>query len=64
MTYQVFKKELPCHLKGKCLLSYRKREQRHFKGLGYEPHLVETLEKDLLVKNPDVKWNHIAGQTS
>ncbi len=39
----------------------RRREQRRFPGLGYEAHLVETLEKDLLVKNPDVKWNDVAG---
>jgi hypothetical protein len=43
------------------ILYFRKKEQKRFKGLGYEPHLVETLEKDLLINNPDVKWNHIAG---
>lgn len=40
----------------------RKRDQRRFTGLGYEPHLVETLEKDLLIKNPDVKWSDVAGE--
>ena len=35
--------------------------ERHFRGDGYEPHLVDMIEKDLLLRNPDVKWNDIAG---
>lgn len=32
-----------------------------FQPAGYETHLVETLEKDLLQKHPDVQWNRVAG---
>ena len=32
-----------------------------FSPLGYETHLVETLEKDILQRNPAVKWNDVAG---
>ncbi|XP_058449581.1 katanin p60 ATPase-containing subunit A-like 1 isoform X2 [Malaya genurostris] len=32
-----------------------------FSSLGYEPHLIDTLEKDMLQKNPNVQWNDVAG---
>uniref|UniRef100_A0A1A9VH43 Katanin p60 ATPase-containing subunit A1 n=1 Tax=Glossina austeni TaxID=7395 RepID=A0A1A9VH43_GLOAU len=32
-----------------------------FTPIGYEPHLVETLEKDILQRNPGVKWTDVAG---
>ncbi|XP_019895164.1 katanin p60 ATPase-containing subunit A1 isoform X2 [Musca domestica] len=32
-----------------------------FSPAGYEPHLVDTLEKDILQKNPGVKWTDVAG---
>ncbi|XP_058822667.1 katanin p60 ATPase-containing subunit A-like 1 isoform X2 [Topomyia yanbarensis] len=32
-----------------------------FSSLGYESHLVDTLEKDMLQKNPNVQWNDVAG---
>lgn len=32
-----------------------------FNGIGYEPHLIDTLEKDMLQKNPNVQWNDVAG---
>ncbi|XP_055635414.1 katanin p60 ATPase-containing subunit A-like 1 isoform X2 [Toxorhynchites rutilus septentrionalis] len=32
-----------------------------FNPIGYEPHLVDTLEKDMLQKNPNVQWNDVAG---
>lgn len=28
---------------------------------GYEPYMVDTLEKDILQKNPKVKWTDVAG---
>ncbi|XP_039288932.1 katanin p60 ATPase-containing subunit A1 isoform X2 [Nilaparvata lugens] len=28
---------------------------------GYEPHLVEILERDILQRNPDVQWDRVAG---
>ena len=40
---------------------FRRKEEKKFLGDGYEPHLVDTLEKDLLMRNPDVRWNDIAG---
>ena len=43
---------------------FRRKEEKRFRGDGYEPHLVETLEKDLLMRNPDVKWKDIAGNIS
>lgn len=32
-----------------------------FSPSGYEPHLVETLEKDILQRHPGVKWTDVAG---
>ncbi|KAL9887678.1 katanin p60 ATPase-containing subunit A1-like isoform 2-T2 [Glossina fuscipes fuscipes] len=32
-----------------------------FTPIGYEPHLVETLDKDILQRNPGVKWTDVAG---
>ena len=32
-----------------------------FRPDGYEPHLVELIEKDLLLRDPAVKWSSIAG---
>ncbi|XP_053660710.1 katanin p60 ATPase-containing subunit A1 [Anopheles marshallii] len=32
-----------------------------FNPIGYEPHLIDTLEKDMLQKNPNVQWNDVAG---
>ena len=42
---------------------YRKADRKtdKFRGDGYEPHLVDMIEKDLLLRNPDIKWNDIAG---
>ncbi|XP_069695956.1 katanin p60 ATPase-containing subunit A-like 1 isoform X2 [Periplaneta americana] len=37
------------------------REERVFNPAGYEAHLVETIEKDILQRNPDVTWNKVAG---
>ncbi|XP_052133374.1 katanin p60 ATPase-containing subunit A-like 1 isoform X3 [Frankliniella occidentalis] len=36
-------------------------QQRTFNPTGYEGHLVDTLEKDILQRNPDVTWARIAG---
>ena len=41
--------------------AYRKKNDSKFRADGYEPHLVDMIEKDLLFRNPDVKWNDIAG---
>jgi len=43
---------------------YRRADRKgseKFRGDGYEPHLVDMIEKDLLLRNPDIKWNDIAG---
>ncbi|XP_046669939.1 katanin p60 ATPase-containing subunit A-like 1 isoform X2 [Homalodisca vitripennis] len=37
------------------------REERLFNPAGYEPHLVEILEKDILQRNPDIQWDKVAG---
>lgn len=37
------------------------KEERTFNPVGYEGHLVDTLEKDILQRNPDVTWARIAG---
>ncbi|XP_034253763.1 katanin p60 ATPase-containing subunit A-like 1 [Thrips palmi] len=37
------------------------KEERSFNPIGYEGHLVDTLEKDILQRNPDVTWARIAG---
>ena len=37
------------------------REERVFNPAGYEAHLVETLERDILQRNPDVTWTKVAG---
>jgi hypothetical protein len=29
--------------------------------MGYEAHLVETIERDILQRNPDVTWTKVAG---
>jgi len=39
----------------------RKSSDPKFRGEGYESHHVDMIEKDLLLRNPDVKWNDIAG---
>lgn len=35
--------------------------QPSFHPIGYEPHLVDTIVKDMVDKNVDVRWEHIAG---
>ncbi|CAG4916688.1 unnamed protein product [Colias eurytheme] len=37
------------------------RDERVFDATGYEIHLVETLERDILQKNPDVRWKDVIG---
>ncbi|PNF36744.1 hypothetical protein B7P43_G11574 [Cryptotermes secundus] len=37
------------------------REERVFNPTGYEAHLVETIEKDILQYNPDITWAKVAG---
>ncbi|XP_049954824.1 katanin p60 ATPase-containing subunit A-like 1 [Schistocerca serialis cubense] len=32
-----------------------------FQAAQYEQHLVETLEKDIIHRNPNVQWNRVAG---
>ncbi|XP_049303824.1 katanin p60 ATPase-containing subunit A-like 1 isoform X2 [Bactrocera dorsalis] len=38
-----------------------KTKTKIFSPIGYEPHLVDTLEKDILQRNPGVKWSDVAG---
>ncbi|XP_052865144.1 katanin p60 ATPase-containing subunit A1 isoform X1 [Anopheles cruzii] len=39
----------------------RLEKSKMFNAIGYEPHLIDTLEKDMLQKNPNVQWNDVAG---
>lgn len=41
--------------------SSEKEESKVFNPAGYEPHLVDSLEKDILLRNPNVQWNKVAG---
>lgn len=41
--------------------SDKDHEQRVFNPSGYEAHLVDSLEKDILLRNPNVKWTNVAG---
>jgi hypothetical protein len=43
------------------LAGEEEREERVFNPAGYEAHLVETIEKDILQRNPDVTWSKVAG---
>ena len=38
-----------------------KRSENRYRGDGFEPHLVDIIERDVLYKNPDIKFNDIAG---
>lgn len=35
--------------------------KHHFTPIGYEPHLIDALEKDILQRHPGVKWTDVAG---
>ncbi|VVC95713.1 unnamed protein product [Leptidea sinapis] len=37
------------------------RDEKMFDATGYELHLVETLERDILQKNPAVRWKDVIG---
>lgn len=37
------------------------KDEKVFDSTGYELHLVETLERDILQKNPDVRWRDVIG---
>ncbi|CAG5041337.1 unnamed protein product [Parnassius apollo] len=37
------------------------KDEKVFDTSGYELHLVETLERDILQKNPDVRWKDVIG---
>ncbi|EEC00487.1 katanin, putative [Ixodes scapularis] len=37
-----------------------KPEEKRFDGTGYDHDLVDTLERDILQRNPSVRWNDIA----
>lgn len=34
---------------------------KHFSPVGFEGHLVDTLEKDILQRHPCIKWTDVAG---
>ena len=38
-----------------------KRGEARYRGDGFEPHLVDIIERDVLYKNPDIKFGDIAG---
>lgn len=37
------------------------KSKHNFTPTGYESHLVDALEKDILQRHPDVKWTDVAG---
>lgn len=37
------------------------KAEKVFDATGYELHLVETLERDILQRNPDVRWKDVIG---
>ncbi|OWR40650.1 katanin p60 ATPase-containing subunit A1-like isoform X1 [Danaus plexippus] len=37
------------------------KDEKLFNATGYEVHLVETLERDILQRNPDVRWKDVIG---
>lgn len=37
------------------------KDEKVFDATGYELHLVETLERDILQRNPDVRWRDVVG---
>lgn len=41
--------------------SPRKEKPKVFQATGYEAHLVDTLEKDILQRHPNVYWHDVAG---
>uniref|UniRef100_A0A336MBH7 Katanin p60 ATPase-containing subunit A1 n=1 Tax=Culicoides sonorensis TaxID=179676 RepID=A0A336MBH7_CULSO len=41
--------------------SPRKDKMKVFNSTGYESHLVDTLEKDILQRHPNVYWHDVAG---
>lgn len=48
------------HSSPKNLFSAR-RKTKIFNTNGYESHLIDTLEKDILQKHPSVQWTDVAG---
>lgn len=47
--------------KGKDKKDKKKKDPDAFEGEGYDEKLVESLERDIVTKNPNVKWDDIAG---
>jgi katanin p60 ATPase-containing subunit A1 len=39
----------------------RSEKSKIFNSIGYESHLIDTLEKDILQKHPNVQWQDVAG---
>ena len=39
----------------------KRGDNNKYRGDGFEPHLVDIIERDVLYKNPDIKFNDIAG---
>jgi len=39
----------------------KKQLQKTKTVVGYEPHLVDIIEKDILQRNPNIQWDRIAG---
>ncbi|XP_030578946.1 katanin p60 ATPase-containing subunit A1-like [Archocentrus centrarchus] len=38
----------------------QKKEAKRFDGAGYDKHLVEALQRDIISPNPNIKWDDIA----
>lgn len=47
--------------KAKIKRTKKKKDPDAFEGEGYDEKLVESLERDIVTKNPNVKWDDIAG---
>lgn len=41
--------------------SFSREKIKIFNSTGFETHLVESLEKDILQRNPSIQWNAVAG---
>ncbi|KAJ9586887.1 hypothetical protein L9F63_019505, partial [Diploptera punctata] len=57
----IVKKLEPEHPGGTEVAGEEEKEDRVFNPAGYETHLVETIEKDILQRNLDITWSKVAG---
>ncbi|KAH8021407.1 hypothetical protein HPB51_015587 [Rhipicephalus microplus] len=43
-----------------CLVQEAEQQEKKFDSIGYDHELVELLERDILQRNPSVRWDDIA----